>query len=518
LIYTDLTSSAGFSGINCSDSNGTYQLIGGYVSSGGVVSPKLIKYSNESVTDLSSGLINFSNVIISSLRYNAAFGFWLIYGIAASGIPKLNKFDGTTFFDLTTAFNAAANGYSRPFYNNVIDCNDSYWLISTSATIIVKYDGNDFAKLTLTNPDFIFCIKWCGNYWLIGGLTGELYKYDGASITDLSSYIRPYIYLPYNDYHQQPPNDIYYGSINIGYSNGIILIGSFNEVSTSDPNNYAVLLKADYSDPTSWANLTASVPYSSNAGTSIAISPMIWTGEKWLFLVFGEHYLYTYNNSNFTVAAIDTGSPFYVPFSLIGAYQGGNLICASSFLLGNLLLFNTKSLFVKIGIAVSLFRSIHLALKLFTGIGKNISLFVKKHCKRIETASLSTLSNLLVKKLFKRRFISRSGQSILLSKSIAAARNLIAKIFANAIIAQYIFHHISHNFAMQIAKLSLLGKFVHKANIFKLFAAMLGLLDDLSFTRGHVFSAAVGFSTLLRRLAYVPKKLRVLKFWHKDRV
>jgi hypothetical protein len=148
---------------------------------------KLVKYDGKNFDDLSTFIEESRH--ISDVKWNGKY--WLIGG--DKGILK--KYDGS-FTDLTNE-----GKFDREGSINKIAWNGDYWLITSwYSPKIKKYDGKTFTDLTpalrkIVRPLGYREMAWNGEYWLIEvegsttaspGWTYSLIKYDGHAFTELT--------------------------------------------------------------------------------------------------------------------------------------------------------------------------------------------------------------------------------------------------------------------------------------------------------------------------------------------
>ncbi len=268
----EITSLINFPGtfIRTIDWNGSYYLIGGTGSEGdGLQGGGLVKWDGNTATDLSGSLEGFSggfNTAVYAMGWNQDGGYWLI----GSQDGRVNKYDGTTFTDLSTLF-----GYGATYISSIV-WNGSYWLVTAnSAKMLQRYDGDvtviDLTSSLVNYTDYPMKVGWNGNYWLIGGLSGNLNKYDGTTFTDLKANIVSWIGR--SDIIEE------YGHVGgLGWNGSYWLLGSST---FSDPDVIPVLIKYDGGG---WTNLTGVVDALSigeiNTTKAVKATWLIHTGDR----------------------------------------------------------------------------------------------------------------------------------------------------------------------------------------------------------------------------------------------
>ena len=103
---------------------------------------------------------------------------------------RLNRYDGTTFTDLTASLNWGTNSVTS------VKWNGSYWLIGGTNGKLAHYDGSAFTDRTTNlnwGTDSVKVINWGNSQWLIGGSNRRLATSgDGSSFTnrDISAYFQ----------------------------------------------------------------------------------------------------------------------------------------------------------------------------------------------------------------------------------------------------------------------------------------------------------------------------------------
>jgi head-tail adaptor len=302
MTYSDLTTAAGFESTGAIvfiKSNGDYYLIGGYASwtYGGGTVPRLVKFDGATFTDLTDQLIGFSGKTVLEAEWDPINEYWLIGagGILSYTAGALNKYDGATFTDLIGAYATASGSASA----GVFKSNGSYWLIATAkgpSNCLVKYDGTNFTMTSLVVGDYIISIANKGNDWLIGGCTGQLVKFDGTDFTDLEDYM-----IPFNpsNYADASP----YGGGNFVQANDDYwLISSYKTIGESG-TLYPVLVKWDGAD--TWTDYSSSIPY--YASINLGMYKVLWDGTLWIFNLGA--YVCTFSGSAFASYDILPYSP-----------------------------------------------------------------------------------------------------------------------------------------------------------------------------------------------------------------
>jgi len=331
--YTDMTDLNKFYNVFCADSNGTVRLIGGNGYSNGYV-PRLYKYRNGVFTDLSSRLIGWVGTDVRAILA-AGDGTFLI---ASNNLAALNVYDPVADTMTALSLTGIPGGPSLTFGLGW----NGKWLVSSSSHVYV-YGNGSWTDTGLVNygwphngrQDSIVFIQHGPSYSLVAGLTGELWRLndDDVTITELSSYTTVYHYEPYNDYHQIPPNDIYYSTLCPRWNGIGWLMGSGKQVNTTDSNTYPVLIYT--TDLQNYTDLSGNLPQ--NGGTEIS-NPPVWTGAKWVFIISGLADVFIYDGSTFTETPLNSGSPYYAAFNFMWAYQDKSVIVANGYIFGELAL------------------------------------------------------------------------------------------------------------------------------------------------------------------------------------
>ncbi|MBU4273118.1 MAG: hypothetical protein KKA28_14755 [Planctomycetes bacterium] len=147
----------------------------------------LNKWDGKTFTDLRSNLIGFSGRRADIAKWGGSgSGYWLISGAGNyQSTPKLNKFDGANWTDLSSGISDKGYGITDMLYNG------SYWLIVGNGGWAKKYDGTTWTDVSSGWGSGwgwdIDGLGWNGSYWLLGGCKGRVKKFDGSNWTDLSS-------------------------------------------------------------------------------------------------------------------------------------------------------------------------------------------------------------------------------------------------------------------------------------------------------------------------------------------
>ena len=194
-------------------------LIGGTARTGGSFVAKLMSLENNSASNLSFGLKNFSSAAVESLAHDGTT--WLVGGgdpyLNPSSQPRLNSYDGSSFQDISSLIQNYKGSVQA------LGGNESYWLIGINglpaapggaleaavgetSTALLKYDGTNVSEIvsSATNPNlngaWIRDILWNGEYWIIalesvpqsessnfrGPYKSRLLRYDGTALTELT--------------------------------------------------------------------------------------------------------------------------------------------------------------------------------------------------------------------------------------------------------------------------------------------------------------------------------------------
>jgi hypothetical protein len=203
LNFVDLTSylagSWGTNYIKAIAFNGSYWLCGG--TEGMLNRINANPQAASDFTDLSSNL-NFGSNAVNTIFWNASNSIWLIGGGTPGTGPKLSKYNGSSFSDLSSYLN---NWGTNTIYT--LFFNGSYWLCGGSGGKLNKINANpqtasDFTDLSASLAGWsgqdIYALGWSGeeNYWLVGGAsngtTARLNRVNSTAtvFTDASTWLK----------------------------------------------------------------------------------------------------------------------------------------------------------------------------------------------------------------------------------------------------------------------------------------------------------------------------------------
>ena len=179
--FTNLSSSVSFTNIWSISWNGSFWVIAGADGS----STRIVTYDNTTFYQKSNPSY-YNADPVWAVGSNTSTGDSIMGGRNAR-IMKRNA---------SASSNDAANDFTN-YTNTVRDfgkfnilCsgyNSSYWLIGGVSGRLNRYDGTTFTDLTASlnwGTNSVTSVKWNGSYWLIGGTNGKLAHYDGSAFTD----------------------------------------------------------------------------------------------------------------------------------------------------------------------------------------------------------------------------------------------------------------------------------------------------------------------------------------------